>query len=372
MQEIKGHYTNAKIFTQDVDDTTLDQIHKMLDYVITKDTQVRIMPDCHAGKGSTVGTTIKFQEEITRVVPNIVGVDIGCGILMKKISRPKKLAFEKLDKAVQRKVPSGFSRHSYVSEVFDEALNQLRLPLTKTNVTTIRQSIGTLGGGNHYIELAKDEGNNYWLSVHSGSRNLGLQVANYYQELAVSQIEQKEGKDYPVELAYLEGQDMEDYLHDMVIAQEYAQLNRETMLATLCEAMKWEVVDSFDSIHNFINVEDKIIRKGATSAKLGERLVIPLNMREGSLICEGLGNVDWNDSAPHGAGRKMSRSKAKKTIELARYQQQMKGIYTSSVRTSTLDEAPDAYKNSKHIIEAIQETVLIKHRLQPVYNFKAH
>lgn len=369
---LQGKYADAKIFTDTVDDLTLQQIQKMIDHDITENTQVRIMPDCHVGKGSTVGTTIKFKGEIDKVVPNIVGVDIGCGILMHQLAPDTSIDFKTLDKRINRLIPSGFSKHSRASSVFDDRLSNLRLPLSKDVILMARQSIGTLGGGNHYIEIAEDEQGSKWLSVHSGSRNLGHQIATYYQKLAVEEMKLRGEMPENQTLVPLTGENLLDYLKDMQIAQQFAALNRKTMLETIASEMNWTVVDCFDSIHNFIDLEHRIIRKGATSAQKGERLVIPLNMRDGSLICEGLGNPDWNYSAPHGAGRQLSRSQAKKELDFTRYQEQMSDVYTSSVVRSTLDEAPDAYKPVEQIISNITDTVKIIHRLRPLYNFKAH
>ncbi|MGX6977886.1 RtcB family protein [Vagococcus elongatus] len=372
MLTLKGRYAEAKVFTDTVDELTLQQIQSMIDHDITENTQVRIMPDCHLGKGSTVGTTIKFDGEIDKVVPNIVGVDIGCGILMHKLDYGTEIDFKLLDRKINKLIPSGFEKHDFTSNSFDDELGKLLLPLSKDTIRMARQSIGTLGGGNHYIEVAEDEQGSRWLSVHSGSRNLGHQIATYYQKLAVEEMSQKLGATHQRELVPLKGKNLTDYLNDMQIAQKFAALNRKTMLERITREMNWKIVDCFDSIHNFIDLEHKIIRKGATSAQKAERLVIPLNMRDGSLICEGLGNEDWNYSAPHGAGRELSRSQAKKRLDFKLYQEQMKNVYTSSVVRGTLDEAPDAYKPVEQIIGNISDTVVITHRLKPLYNFKAH
>lgn len=375
MFKLEGKYTDAVVYTKKADEGTVSQIVAMINEPVTKDTTVRIMSDCHIGKNSTIGTTIRFHDTIERIVPNIVGVDIGCGIEMRKLKKGSSIDFEKLDKVIKKNIPSGFKVHSRSTNVFNTELDDLIVSIPSDKIERIRRSVGTLGGGNHYIELAKDENKEIWLSVHSGSRSLGFLVAAHYQELAkeTPAVNSKNEKNFidPI-YAPLTGEAIEDYLHDMSIAQRFAELNRTTMLDRIGEVMEWEFEDSFDSIHNYMDIKNKIIRKGATSAQLGERLVIPLNMRDGSLICEGKGNAEWNFSAPHGAGRELSRTAAKKKLDLSIYIKQMKNVYTTSVGSSTLDEAPDAYKPFKEIIENIKDTVEIKHHLKPVYNYKAH
>lgn len=374
MLELKGKYTNAKVFTDNIEETAVGQVIGMISDKLSEDTQVRIMPDVHAGKGSTVGTTIKFKDgKITRAVPNVVGVDIGCGIFMTKLADVDvtEVDFEKLDEVVNKYVPSGFGTHQTEQPRGRELAEKLRLELDEKKIGHIARSVGTLGGGNHYIELAQTEEGELWLSVHSGSRNLGLQVAQSYQKIAEANFKEGLLEATNKDLAYLEGQDLDDYLHDMVIAQDYAKWNRARMISAILTNMGWKQADVFDSIHNFISVEEGIIRKGATSAREGERLVIPLNMRDGSLICEGLGNEDWNFSAPHGAGRVLSRSKARKELDLDEYIEQMKDVYTTSVQYSTIDEAPNAYKPAHEIIDNIKDTAKVIHHLKPLYNFKA-
>ena len=372
---LKGKYTDAIVYTDEIDEATEAQILAMINEPITRDTTVRIMSDCHIGKGSTIGTTIRFHKDIKKIVPNIVGVDIGCGIMMRRLKKGSVIDLDRLDTNIRKYIPAGFSVHSTPSKVFNKELEELLAPIPFDKKDRIKKSIGTLGGGNHYIELAQDENDGIWLSVHSGSRSLGVSIASHYQKLTEKTPpidSNKEENFIDPNYAPLIGKDINHYLHDMAIAQQFAKLNRFTMLDTIVEAMNWEYEDSFDSIHNYIDIENKIIRKGATSAQLGERLVIPLNMRDGSLICEGKGNEEWNFSAPHGAGRVLSRTAAKKKIDLAVYVKQMQDVYTTSVRTSTLDEAPDAYKPFEEIIENIQDTVTIKHHLKPLYNYKAH
>lgn len=381
MKKITGKYASATIYTKDIEEQALAQVQNMLDHEITEKNQVAIMPDVHAGKGSTIGTTIQLsgEKESWKISPNVVGVDVGCGIMMYQLA-DKAIDLKELDRVINKKIPAGFAVHPrsyHEKETRSEIVNQLNLRLDKKTERRLLDSRGTLGGGNHYIELAVDESGNYWLSVHSGSRHLGVKVASYYQKLAKNHrkilIEEKntEGlKD--ANLAYLSQADLAHYLHDMTLAQKYAHWNRQTMLGIIVEEMNFQVIDTFDSIHNYIDIENGIIRKGATSAQKEERLVIPLNMRDGSLICRGKGNPEWNYSAPHGAGRVMSRTTARKELSLALYQEQMKDVYSSSIGQRTLDEAPDAYKAVDSIIENISETVTILHHLKPVYNFKSH
>lgn len=397
MINLKGINGTAKVFTDNVEQAAIDQIIGMLNSDITNNKQVRIMPDVHAGKGSTIGTTI--MGDIDRISPNIVGVDIGCGISMWKLDvLVEDINLPELDRKAIETIPTGFSVH----EMEQEVLVRLEdLTFEVENRARVLQSIGTLGGGNHYLEMAADENGEVWLSVHTGSRGLGVQVAKHHQALADEQVKIKRSEEIvntidPLKAAgrfqeieatviklresYLEevkdmasltGDKLTDYLNDMVIAQEYAIANRRHILENLVQSMGWSVLDRFDSMHNYVDTEHQIVRKGATSARLGERLVIPLNMRDGSLICKGRGNVDWNFSAPHGAGRAMSRSQARREIDLDTYKNQMKEIYSTSVTTETLDEAPDAYKPASEIMKNIQDTVEIVHHIKPIWNMKA-
>lgn len=400
MLELQGKYGTAKVYTDNIEETAVGQVIGMLNAPMMEGATMRIMPDVHAGKGATVGTTIMFDEgKVTKACPNVVGSDVGCGILMWKVDVDKAdLDLVRLGKAVARVVPSGFTVHQSQFRN-QEVVEGLTIDLSASQKSRILKSVGTLGGGNHYIELAEDQDGGIWLSVHSGSRNLGIQVAKTHQEIAEKEnytFVDKEviiadlkarGQEEKIQealasakngeritkdkdLAYLEGEYLDNYLNDMTIAQKYAVTNREQMLKAITSAMGWGVIDKFDSIHNYIDVENGIIRKGATSAQDGERLVIPLNMKDGSLICMGKGNADWNFSAPHGAGRIMSRSKAKQMIDVEDYKAQMEGIYTTSVGVNTLDEAPEAYKSADEIIANIKDSVDIVHHLVPLYNFK--
>lgn len=410
MKIIKGEHVEVKVYTDLLEDLAESQIKGMADHEITKGTQVRIMPDVHAGKGSTIGTTIKLPVNFDdwKVSPNVVGVDVGCGILMYKLS-DKDVDLEKLDNMVNARIPAGFNVHnkSQDKEFTSKAIEDVSFKVEGARLERVHNSLGTLGGGNHFIELGIDENGDYWLSVHSGSRNLGVQVAGLHQEVAIKKLKdsqvdlnaviaqlKSEGRHGEIQatvaklkaeapvvtkdmetLAYIEGDELKNYLKDMDIAQKYAAASRAKMLDIIVEAMDFKVVDHFDSVHNFIehdNFTNGIIRKGATSAKEGERLVIPLNMRDGSLICVGKGNEDWNNSAPHGAGRMMSRSQARRELNLEDFKEQMNDVYSSSVGETTIDEAPDAYKPAEDIMKQIKPTADILHIVKPVYNFKSH
>ena len=372
--EIQGKNGRAKVFTELIEETAYQQIKNLMDEPITENSRVRVMPDVHAGKGSTVGTTIRIKNDLqAKVSPNVVGVDIGCGISAVRLEESE-IDYQELDKIIRQSVPSGFKTHKRISTVAKEEakplLDNIKTPLKNKDKSHILKSVGTLGGGNHYIELAQAEDGTFWLSVHSGSRNLGVRVCNYWQAVA----DQK--RHHPqASINYLMGADLEGYLNDMKLAQKYASLNRQTMLDKIIEMMDWkEPSYSINSIHNFIDIKEDelIIRKGATKAEAGHDLIIPINMRDGTLLAKGKGNSDWNYSAPHGAGRQMSRTQAKKTLDLSDYKKQMTGIYTTSVSEKTLDEAPDAYKPLDNLLDNIADTVEIIEQITPVYNFKAN
>lgn len=398
MIEITGKYNKAKIYTSELDETAAIQIETLCNQEFVKGSKIRIMPDVHAGAGCTIGTTMTIKDKI---VPNLVGVDIGCG-METIVLKNKRLELQKLDKLIYEKIPSGFnirkSPHSFNDQI---DLSELRC-FKEIKMDRAQKSIGTLGGGNHFIEVNKDEEANLYLVIHSGSRHLGVEVANYYQEMGYKQLNQKDKTDIdkliddyktqgrekelqkalkelkeqvltdiPYPLAYVIGKLFEDYLHDMRIVQKYAELNRKAMAREIIKGMKLDLVDQFTTVHNYIDTDEMILRKGAVSAKKGERLLIPINMRDGSLICVGKGNEDWNKSAPHGAGRLMSRAKAKQSFTLSEFKKQMKDIYTSSVSKDTLDECPMAYKNMNDILDHIGPTADIIKIIKPIYNFKA-
>lgn len=366
MIEIQGKYNTAKIFNSNAEESVVSQIHELLNQEFVKGSKIRFMPDLHAGMGCAIGTTMTITD---KVVPNLVGVDIGCGmetVLLKE----KHIELKQLDKAIHQYIPAGFdtrkTAHHYVDKI---DLTELRCAKHMKMERAIL-SIGTLGGGNHFIELAKDEDNNLFLVVHSGSRNLGNLAAEYYQKKAVKDLKER-GISTPKSLAYLMGDLFDDYLHDMAIIQYYADINRKAIIKELEKRVGFKVEDAFSTIHNYIDLDTKILRKGAISAKKGEKVLIPMNMRDGSLICIGKGNEDWNQSAPHGAGRIMSRSAAKEKITLTQFEKSMEGIYSTTISRKTIDEAPFAYKPMEEIIAHIGDTVDIIKTLKPLYNFKA-
>ena len=397
MIELQGKYATAKVFTDVVDNESISQVINLLSQPYIEGSRVRMMPDIHAGAGCTIGTTMTIKDKIC---PNLVGVDIGCGMETIRIKETH-IEPQKLDKVIRSGIPSGFEirkkAHRFAKDI---DLSELYCA-KKVNLDRAYNSIGTLGGGNHFIEANQDEDGNIYIVVHSGSRHLGLEIANFYQEAAYkaltsyskeeieakvaelkaagrqkeiqSVLKQLKTKHSPVPkpLAYVEGELFEAYLHDMWIAQRFANLNRQAMMDTIVKDMGFHVVEQFTTIHNYIDVENMILRKGAVSAQAEEKLLIPINMRDGSLICVGKGNGDWNYSAPHGAGRLMSRSAAKQTFTVSEFKKEMDGIYTTSVGRSTLDECPMAYKNMADIVGNIEPTVTIEAVIKPIYNFKA-
>lgn len=366
MKLVEGRYNTAKVYTEVVEEVALAQIKTLCDQEYTKDLRIRIMPDVHAGAGCTIGTTMTIRDA---VVPNLVGVDIGCGMETMKLCN-KHLELGKLDKLIYEKIPSGFQIREKEHKLNDEIdLTELRcLKAGKINLDRAVRSLGTLGGGNHFIEVDRDEEGAFYLVIHSGSRHLGLEVAGFYQEQARQSLN---GCSIPKALAYCQGELLHDYIHDMKIVQRFAMLNRKAMADELIRGMKFKVEEEFTTIHNYIDTDDMILRKGAVSAKAGEKLLIPINMRDGSLICTGKGNEDWNFSAPHGAGRLMSRRKAKESYTVSEFKKQMAGIFTTSVNAQTLDECPMAYKGMEDIVDNIGETARIEKVIKPVYNFKA-
>ena len=397
---IEGKYNYAIVFTDELEKTAYEQIENLTNQEFVKDSKIRIMPDVHAGAGCTIGTTMTI---VDKVVPNLVGVDIGCGIETIKLEE-RNLKLEKMDKLIYSRIPSGFNIRKRPHEYNDRIdLYSLKCAGEKDiDIDRAIDSLGTLGGGNHFIEVGKDEEGYLYLEIHSGSRNIGLQVAKHYQNLAYKLLQEKEadgkieetikilkehGREEDIEaivkqmkrekpsveknLAYLEGKAMDDYLHDMQLMQKFATLNRKAMADVIIENMELNPIEEFTTIHNYIEMDTMILRKGAVSAKDGEKFLIPINMRDGSLVCIGKGNPEWNYSAPHGAGRLMSRREAKSSLSLDKFREQMEGVYTTSVHRGTLDEAPRAYKDIDHIIKNIDETATIVNRLRPIYNFKA-
>ncbi|MBC1350641.1 RtcB family protein [Listeria welshimeri] len=392
MLTLKGKYNEATVYTDNIDDNTIGQIITLCSQPFVKDSKIRIMPDTHGGKGCVIGTTMTIQDKI---VPNLVGVDIGCGLYVVKLKPGKlKMSFDKLDKVIRERVPSGSRTHDKAIDDFD--LDGVIAPIHRGWAS---RSIGTLGGGNHFIEVNQGSDGIY-LVIHSGSRVLGKEIAEYHQEVAYKKLDglRKELKvaatkakktgslkmandfmsdrelvklDY--DLSYVTGSDLENYLNDMEIAQRFAARNRYVMAQIILKAMKWDkaVISSFDCVHNYIDINNHMLRKGATSAKLGEQIIVPLNMRDGSILATGKGNPDWNYSAPHGAGRMLSRSNAKAQISLESYQKAMKDVWTTSVSKKTIDEAPKAYKSARQLLADVEDTMEIQEIIKPLYNFKA-
>lgn len=398
MEIIKGTVANAVSYAKTIDDKAKEQIQRMLCYDLTEGSQVRIMPDVHAGKGCTIGTTMTVTDKI---VPNIVGVDIGCGMYTVDLGY-EPIDFECLDKAAHF-VPSGM--HVWAEKQSDFDLTNLYCYDKLKRIRHIELSVGTLGGGNHFIEVERASDGRYFLIIHSGSRNLGKQVAEIYQRIAIAlnahgnTLEERITeiiKDYkkagrekdiqkairdakreqlkrkiPDDLCYLSGIYMEQYLHDVVICQNFAKQNREKIAEILLEQTGLTAGEAFHTIHNYIDVGEMILRKGAIAAHKGEKILIPINMRDGSILALGKGNPNWNYSAPHGAGRVMSRTQAFHELSLENYQKEMTGIYSTSVNQSTLDEAPMAYRSLKDITDVLEDTAEIIDIMKPVYNFKA-
>ena len=398
MFEIKGKVNTALCFATVVEDEAIEQIRRMCDYDFTAGSRIRIMPDVHAGKGCTIGTTMTITD---RAVPNVVGVDIGCGMYTVDLGS-REIDLEKLDAAAHF-IPSGMSVWEGRQEPFD--LTGLRCCRELRDTRRLERSLGTLGGGNHFIEVDRAADGTNWLVIHSGSRNLGKQVAEHYQRLAIRLHEGREElflkrdaliaeykaagrrdeiqaalqelvwsakeKTIPDDLCYLYGQYLDDYLHDVEICQAFARRSRELMAEILLRRTGLQARDAFHTVHNYIDTDERILRKGAIAAHKGERVLIPINMRDGSVLAVGKGNPDWNFSAPHGAGRILSRTAAKAQLSLEEYRREMAGVYTTSVSEATLDEAPMAYKRLEDIIDVIRDSVDVIEVLKPIYNFKA-
>ncbi len=368
MKNIHGVYTSAKIFTDTVEDYALAQIQMLCDNKAFSGSQVRIMPDVHPGKVGTIGFTATLTEKL---LPSVVGIDIGCGVLLVRIKQ-KKCEFQRLDTIIRENVPTGFhirkSTHRFYGQFDLEALKCSR----HIKADYIGNSLGTLGSGNHFIEVDKDDEGQLYLAIHTGSRALGKTVAEYYLNEGQKYLK-AQGLAVPYELTWLEGKLMEDYLHDIELVQQFASLNRQAILDEIAKGMKWKISDQFESQHNYVDLSGRrrILRKGAVSAKAGEKVIIPVNMRDGILMGRGKGNPDWNESAPHGAGRLMKREAVKESYTVSQFKGEMKGIYSTCIGRDTLDEAPFAYRGLEMILPLIQDTVDIETRLKPVYNYKA-
>lgn len=395
---IQGKVASAVAYASVIEDAAIDQIRRMCDYEFTKDCKIRIMPDVHAGKGCTIGTTMTIRD---KAVPNVVGVDIGCGMYTVKLNESE-IDFARLDEAAHY-IPSGMNVWEGRKEPFN--LEALRCYRELKDTRRLQRSLGTLGGGNHFIEVDKAADGTLYLIIHTGSRNLGKQVAEYYQRLAVQLNQGREEyfkmrdsliAEYkaagrrkeiqaalkalrwadkpltvPEDLCYLYGEYLQDYLHDVEICQDFARRNRELIANILMERSGLSGCDAFHTIHNYIDTGEMILRKGAIAAHKGEKVLIPINMRDGSVLAIGRGNPDWNYSAPHGAGRLMSRGAARAALSVDDFRKAMDGIYTTSVNESTLDEAPMAYKSLEDIIGVIRDSVDVIDIMKPVYNFKA-
>ena len=362
--EITGAHATARVFAAELESSALGQIRTLCDQPFTAGSRIRVMPDCHAGKGCVVGLTMTVQG---RVCPNLVGVDIGCGMEAVRFTPKKGLDFDKLDAFIRENIPSGFSVRSAAHERASGLELDSLVCARHVDKRRAALSLGTLGGGNHFIEIAEGE-SGLWLVIHSGSRRLGLEVAGWYQKMAG---EACKAQGIPYELSFLEGQACADYLADMAVAQSYAAENRALMADLILRGLKWREEERFTTIHNYIDLMCGVLRKGAVSAREGERLLTPLNMRDGSLLCRGLGNPDWNESAPHGAGRRLSRSEAKGAITLPEFRKAMRGIHSTCISRETIDESPMAYKDAEVIVAALGPTAEIVDRLRPLYNFKA-
>ncbi len=398
MLEVTGKHNQAKIFTDVVDQASIAQVIELCNQEFAAGSRIRLMPDIHAGAGCTIGTTMTITD---KVVPNLVGVDIGCGMETIRV-RENHMELQKLDKLIYEKIPSGFDirakAHRYLDQIDLEELCCAR----HVDLLRAEKSIGTLGGGNHFIEVDRDDEGQLYVVVHSGSRHLGVEVAKYYQEEGYKALNrtddgslqelvaelkaagrqkeiQKELKRLknlkrtaiPRQLAYVEGTLFDQYIHDMKLVQRFAELNRQAMIDEIVKGMKLHVEEQFTTIHNYIDTDAMILRKGAVSARAGERLLIPINMRDGSLLCVGKGNEDWNCSAPHGAGRLMSRAEAKQSFTVSEFKKQMADVYTTSVSKATLDECPMAYKGMEDILDNIGPTAEVVKIIKPIYNFKA-
>ena len=368
MDIIKGNYAEAVVYTDDIEEYAKAQIQLICDNEISKDTDIRVMPDVHPGKVGPIGLTMTLGE---RVIPNLLGVDIGCGMLMAKV-RTKGLEFQKLDKVIRENVPSGFAIRQKPHPMAEE-FDLCRLNCHgHINEEKAKRSLGTLGGGNHFIEIDKGEQDTY-VVIHTGSRHLGVEITENYIREGQEHLKAKD-LDVPYELTWLEGELKEVYLHDVAVAQEYAALNRRIILREILKGMKWKESECTESVHNYMDVLSdgrKILRKGAISAREGQQVIIPINMRDGVIIGFGKGNKDWNESAPHGSGRKYKREDVKNNFTVSAFKAEMKGIYSSCIGAGTLDEAPFAYRDIKSILDHIRDTVVVTEILRPLYNYKA-
>lgn len=409
MIEIKGQYNSAIIYQSEIDDATRDQVQTIVNQPFVEGETIRIMPDCHAGAGCVIGTTMTINNG--RVCPNLVGVDIGCGMYLVSLKGIKEedIDFKALDEFIETHIPTGRNIHEDRKVKFADILN-LKCYRELKDAGKFEKSIGTLGGGNHFLELNKDTEGTIYFVVHTGSRNMGKQVADYYQDLAdgicnrqldayfvekanlietykaegrkteiqaalkaLTQKYKESSNKVPKDLAWLEGTHLDDYLHDMDICQRYAQLNRETICREICKffGIDFDTAGKLETIHNYIDLKQKMLRKGAIDCSEGKGVIIPINMRDGSIIAVGKGNKDYNCSGPHGAGRLLSRNQARENISLDEFKKSMEGIYTSCVSEDTLDESPMAYKSIESVLPWVEETAEVVEIIKPIWNYKA-
>lgn len=375
MEVLNGKYNSAKVFNcTELDSATRAQIHTLLNNEVSKDSNIVVMPDTHVGKGCVVGLTMTVTDKI---MPNLVGVDIGCGVNMTRINA-EHIEFQHLDKCIRENVPSGFSIRETPHKFADLTdIDKLKCA-NAINLDRAYCSIGTLGGGNHFIELDRDDEGNTYLTIHSGSRHLGVEVVEYYLKEGAKVLKEKGITDVPYELTYLTDELKEDYLHDMFIVQDYADWNRRAIRDEICKYMKWYSKNDRDlfvatCVHNYVSDDNAcvVLRKGAISSREGERVIIPINMRDGIIIGTGLGNPEWNCSAPHGAGRLFSRKQAKQNFTVSQFKSTMDGVYCSCINPDTLDEAPFVYRDINDILNVIGETVKVDKIIKPIYSFKA-
>ena len=375
MLTIYGKYANAIVYTikneeYAIEDYARAQIQMICNHPSSEGSKIRVMPDVHPGKVGTVGLTMTVKSSI---LPSLVGVDIGCGMTLAKI-KTKGMEFQQLDKVIREGVPVG-PRIRETEHKFSDRIDLSKLKCYKSiNARKAIRSIGTLGGGNHFIEVDKDEEGNAYLIIHSGSRHLGMEVADYYLRTGQKEAQMAKQGHASYEMTCLAGALMEDYLHDLEIMQEFAQINREAMAETITKGMKWKIEESYDCIHNYVDFSDPkepVLRKGAISAKCGEQVIIPINMRDGVILGTGLGNPEWNQSAPHGSGRVYRRTEAASHYTVSDFKKTMQGIYSSCIGKDTLDEAPFAYRSLEDLQSVIGETVRVDKIIRPVYNYKA-
>ncbi len=379
IKEITGAYASAKIYTSTNEATAIEpyavsQLQMLCDNETAKGCTIKVMPDVHPGKVCTIGLTMTLGDKL---MPNLLGIDLGCGMTLAKI-KGKKIEYQKLDTVIREHIPSGYDIRSNAHHWADDFDFESLRCLKHIRVDKAKLSLGTLGGGNHFIEVDKDDEGNLYVVIHSGSRHLGKEVTEYYMNVGQKALKTQR-INIPYELTYLSDSNLEDYLHDIKIVQEYAELNRDIIMDELVKGMKWKVSESYSCIHNYVDYSDEtfstfnapMLRKGAISAKSGEKVIIPINMRDGIILGTGLGNIDWNYSAPHGSGRLMKREDVKTSYTVSAFKSEMKGIYSSCIGKETLDEAPFAYRGMDEILEVIGDTVKVEKVIRPIYNFKA-